>query len=182
MCLQSLSTFWIDWEKVLVTIFVPLWVLGCGLRPGQLARIFLVLLASCLSLLRLSPQSESITYRERKIIYQSLIDPSGETCILSPSPVWLHEPCFWPAFSLTCFSGVCSTPLLVLLLKILFIVFSLWKFSLFSISFRFPLIFASRNPRHPAFSGPSHVTPFPLLLLLLLLLSRFSHVRLCATP
>lgn len=75
------------------------------------------LLASCWSLLRLSPQSESITYRERKIIFQSLIDSSGETCILSP-PVWMCEPCFSMAFSLTCFSGIRSTPLLILLLQI----------------------------------------------------------------
>lgn len=55
--------------------------------------------------------------------FSKAIDPSGETCVLSPSPVWMHGPCCLPAFSVTGSSGVCSTPLLVLLLLILFTVF-----------------------------------------------------------
>lgn len=56
--------------------------------------------------------------------FSESIDPTGETCILSP-PVWMHGPCCLLAFSVTGSSGVCSTPLLVLLLQNLFIVFPL---------------------------------------------------------
>lgn len=84
---------------------LPCGLLALGPVPGQPARICFFL-PSHWTLLKLSTQSESLTYRERKIMFQTLWNywSSEEPCISYLSPTWIKEPCFQQVTLPTCSS------------------------------------------------------------------------------